>query len=212
MNGGTCFIFGAGVRCGPPPMPGPGDFVIAADGGYRYVLAQKLQADLLVGDFDSLEDPPAHLATLRLPQEKDDTDMAAALKAGWERGYRTFRIYGGTGGRPDHTLANIQCLAGLARRGGRGFLYDRYCVITAVHNGSASFPAGAQGTISVFAHTDTAAGVWESGLKYSLSGATLANTYPLGVSNEFTGVASRICVESGTLMLMYPHAVRETGG
>lgn len=209
MNDGICFIFGAGERYGPPATQRPGDFTIAADGGYRYVLAQHLRADLVVGDFDSLDEPPSLPDIIRLPQEKDDTDMAAALRAGWERGYRAFRIYGGTGARIDHTLANIQCLADLARRGGRGFLYDGDSVVTAVHNGGASFPAGARGTVSAFAHTDVAAGVWETGLKYPLSGATLSNTYPLGVSNEFTGTASRIFVESGTLILVYPNTVRE---
>lgn len=41
--------------------------------------------------------------------------MVAALREGWRRGFRIFRIYGSTGGRLDHPLANIQCIAALAR-------------------------------------------------------------------------------------------------
>ena len=54
----------------------------------------------------------------RLPVEKDDTDTLAAIRAGLEQGCGLFSIYGGTGGkRLDHTLANLQSLLFLRRRG-----------------------------------------------------------------------------------------------
>ena len=40
---------------------------------------------------------------IQLLREKNDTDMAAALREAWQRGYRIFHIYGG---RFDHTLAD----------------------------------------------------------------------------------------------------------
>ena len=206
----ACYIFAAGEQYGPPPEMAPGSFVIAADGGYAYLRAHQVAPDLVVGDFDSLQEPPpAGPDTIVLPQEKDDTDMVAALRAGWGCGYRAFHIYGGTGGRLDHTLANIQCIADLAVRGGRGFLYGRDTVITAIAGGRVNFDASARGILSAFAHSDTVTGVYEVGLKYALADATLRNTYPMGVSNEFTGVESSVSVGRGTLVLIYPTDVRE---
>ncbi|HCC34518.1 MAG TPA: thiamine diphosphokinase [Ruminococcaceae bacterium] len=135
--------------------------------------------------------------------------MVAAIREGWRRGFRCFHIYGGTGGRLDHTLANIQCLADIAQRGGRGFLFDSDTVITAITNSSIRFPASAKGMVSVLCHSETAVDVNENGLKYSLVNATLSNSYPLGVSNEFTGVPSEISVEKGTLIIMSPIGIKE---
>lgn len=202
---GNCYILGAGEACGAPPQPGPSDLVIAADGGYALACAWGLPVNLAIGDFDSLPGgPPKGIPTTLLPQAKDDTDMLAALRAGEARGFHAFHIYGGTGGRLDHTLANIQCLCGLAMRGRRGYLYDRDTVITAIHGGKIAFAAGAQGTVSVFAHTDQATGVYLQGLVYPLTDATLKNDYPLGVSNAFMGQASSIAVGAGTLVVIYP--------
>ncbi len=206
----ACYIFGAGEFHGPPPTPAPADFVIAADGGFVYAEQCGIVPDLIVGDFDSLSEPLSDgFGTVFLPQEKDDTDMVAALREGWQRGFRTFYIYGGTGGRLDHTLANIQCVADLAHRGGRGYLFDRDIVITAIRNSSVAFPSSAKGTVSVFAYSETVTGVYERGLKYPLFDATLVNTYPLGISNEFTDVPSSISVQDGTLIIIFPRNIQE---
>lgn len=208
MKKQDCYVFGAGEYYGAVPSLEQDAFVIAVDGGLAYLKGQGIKADLLIGDFDSLGEPPEGEAVLRFPQEKDDTDMLAALKAGLERGFQTFHIYGGTGGRFDHTMANIQCLAYLASVGGRGYLYGRDTVTTALGAGSIAFPADAKGLLSIFAHTERVTGVYEEGLKYALANKTLENTYPLGVSNEFIGLPSNIKVKSGILMVMYPQGVK----
>ena len=119
-----------------------------------------LSPDLVVGDFDSLGHRPDHPHVVALPVEKDDTDMHSAIRLGWERGYRAFRLYGGTGGRIDHTLANIQSLAWLASQGGRGWLVGRDWTATVLSDGGAlTLEAGRQGTVSVFCLGDRAEGV-----------------------------------------------------
>jgi thiamine pyrophosphokinase len=160
---------------------------------------------LVIGDFDSLQGPlPDGIQTVTLPKEKDETDMCAALRAGMRRGYYTFHIYGGLGGRIDHSLANIQCIADIANSGARGYLFGNDTVITAISNSNISFAKASSGTISVFSHTDTSEGVYETGMKYALFNATLQNGFPKGISNEFTDEAASISVRSGTLIIMYP--------
>ena len=84
--------------------PAPGDLVIAADGGYAHMGG--IKPDLVVGDFDSLGYVPDGESVVRHPAEKDDTDTMLAARIGIERGYRTFLLLGGVGGRLDHTLRN----------------------------------------------------------------------------------------------------------
>ena len=132
-----CFIFAAGTFFGLRERPVPGDLVIAADAGYRVCQTAGVVPDVILGDFDSMEAPKAGDRIVRLPVEKDDTDTLAAVKLGLERGCTDFYLYGGTGGkRLDHTLANLQTLLYLRRRGARGYLYDDEFVWTALENES----------------------------------------------------------------------------
>ena len=203
-----CYLVGAGESYNMPFSPNPNDFVIAADGGLSYLKKYKIKVDLIIGDFDSLSEKlTADECTIVLPQEKDDTDMICAMREGFARGFKTFHIYGGAGGRLDHTLANIQLLADIAQKNCRGFLFDEDTIITAVHNSKIKFTAESKGTVSVFSHSDISTGVYENGLKYSLNDATLHNTYPVGISNEFIGTPSEISVQFGTLIIIYPQNV-----
>lgn len=202
---GTCYIVGAGTFYDRGFAPGAGDFVIAADGGYGTLTARGTDMDLVVGDFDSMGSRPDHPKVVDLPVEKDDTDTMAAIRLGWDRGYRTFRLYGGTGGRVDHTLANLQSLVWLSVRGGRGFLVGEDWTAAAITDGSLAFSADHRGTLSVFCQGDRAEGVTLEGLKYSLKNAVLTCDFPLGVSNSFAGAESRVTVGKGTLLVIWYH-------
>lgn len=196
-----CFIFAAGSFYGLRERPAPGDLTVAADAGYRICLEERIRPDLLIGDFDSME-PPADFAHVRrLPVEKDDTDALAALRAGLEEGCDTFYIYGGTGGkRLDHTLANLQSLLFLRRRGARGYLYDDDFVWTVIENEALSVKRTVEwGLFSAFCLGDRAEGVDEEGFQYPLRDALLTPDFPLGVSNHILEPAARIAVRKGAL-------------
>lgn len=208
----VCHIFGAGQPPARAPVIAARDLVVAADGGYAWTQAAGIRADVVIGDFDSL-DPAPELSggdplVLRLPAEKEETDTLAAIQYCLERGFRSFHIYGGTGGRLDHTVANIQCLGYLAHRGARGYMHDGDTILTAF-DGEILLAARRHGTISVFALGGPAEGVWLRGLKYELENAVLAPDYPLGVSNAFTGQPVLIKVERGILLAVYPAGTRE---
>ena len=204
MEAGICYVVGAGEFCPRGLTPGPGDLVIAADGGFAALKGLGLTPDLVVGDFDSLGHRPDHPHVVTLPVEKDDTDMHSAIRLGWERGYRAFRLYGGTGGRIDHTLANIQSLAWLASQRGRGWLVGPDWTATVLSDGGAlTLEAGRQGMVSVFCLGDRAEGVDIQGLKYGLTDGVLTADYPLGVSNSFLGGESRVSVRRGKLLVLW---------
>lgn len=200
----VCYVVGAGDFYPRGLAPRAGDLLMAADGGFRHLAGLGLTSDVLIGDFDSLPDRPALARVVELPKEKDDTDLLAALKLGLKQGYAAFHLYGGTGGRVDHTLANIQCLYYLARRGALGFLHDRDSVLCLIEGGELAFDAACRGYVSVFAYAGAARGVALKGLKYELADATLWADCPLGVSNEFTGRPARVSVGEGALLVVYP--------
>ena len=99
------------------PLLKKDDWIIAADGGGRLAAALGVKPAGLVADFDSSAPPDTGGDTeiVRLPMEKDWTDTQAAAMLALDRGYRDFLLLGCTGGRLDHTLANIAVLLYLLR-------------------------------------------------------------------------------------------------
>lgn len=172
------------------------DFVIAVDGGLVYLDRLGIMPDLVLGDFDSLPEEFAGCLTdleqnkkipvKRFPSVKDDTDTMAACRIGIERGYRRFVIYGATGGRVDHTMANIQTLSWLKKHGASGTLIDRSGYMKVAENETICFEEGLRATFSLFALEKEVTGITIRGMKYPLENASVTCDYPIGVSNEIT--------------------------
>jgi len=205
MSNKICYIVGAGENYGLDFTPKPGDYIIAADGGLDYLRETGISADIIIGDFDSVAKKPTQDNVITLNTNKDFSDMYEAVKFGLKKGYETFHIYCGTGGRFDHTYANIQTLAYLSQNGKRGYLIDRDCIITTITNSSISFDSCSSGYISIFSYSNISTGVSLKGLKYTkLKNDELSSICPMGVSNEFIGTESSISVVDGTLIIIFP--------
>ena len=201
----SCFVFGAGDKTPLYRLPSDNDIVIAADGGLSYLKELDIAPDYVIGDFDSLgRIPDFNRERLKLlPCEKDTTDTHEAIMAGIDMGCTAFHIYGGTGGRLDHTLANIQLLTDLSEKGYRAFLYGEGYGITALTNGKTELEGEKGNYISVFSASDISVGVTLKNLKYTLTDGELRNNFPRGVSNEFTGETAELSVKKGTLIIYY---------
>lgn len=93
-----------------------GDWIAADIKSAEFLLSADLEDSLkyVVGDFDSgsneiigeLQENETHL--IKVPSEKDFTDGQLALKTAMENfDFDEIHIYGATGGRIDHLLANL---------------------------------------------------------------------------------------------------------
>ena len=180
------------------------DCLIAADGGYEHLRRMGMTPDLLIGDMDSIEQECANpeIKIKRLPREKDDTDMLAAIKEGLALGCTEFAIFGALGGeRIDHSIANIQCLLYLYNHGAKGILYGAHDRIELLCNDRIYYPKTMKGILSVFAFGGDAKGVTEQGVKYEIQDVTIKMEFPIGTSNEFIGQESMIEVKDGMLLV-----------
>ena len=199
---GKCVIFCAAEFDALVQLLEKEDFLIAADGGLKHLQKLGIQPDEILGDFDSLGYIPEDSRVF--PVEKDDTDAMLAARRGLALGYREFLFYGSMDGpRLDHTVANFQTLQFLAENNAVGYLVGKHQLVTVVKNGSISFPAGCEGTISVFCLGADAEGVTLKGLYYPLEKGKLTSGFPLGVSNHFTGKPASITVEKGSLLIIW---------
>ena len=198
-----CFIVGAGDMRGTELEILKDALVIAADGGLTALNEAGITPDIIMGDFDSLGRVPAGDNVLFHDPEKDDTDTMLAVKKALELGAGTIVIFGGLGGRLDHSIANLQTLNYIANRGAEGYLIGCGNGCTFLKNGGIAFAAGMEGLLSVFSLTETSEGVDLLGVKYPLSNHTLTSDFPLGVSNEFTGIPASVSVKNGTLAVIW---------
>lgn len=198
----TCIIFCAGGFAALAEPVREGDFLMAADGGLVHLQKLGLTPDGILGDFDSLGYVPQDAKVF--PVEKDDTDAMLAVRQGLTLGYKRFVLYGSLDGpRLDHTVANFQTLQFLADHGAEGYLVGNDYMVTVVKNGAATFPADAEGILSVFCMGADAEGVTIGGLQYGLEKGKLSAGFPLGVSNHFVGKTATVSVEEGSLLLLW---------
>lgn len=89
------------------------DFVICADGGIKHTYDLDINVDLVVGDLDSVDERfdafvnEHKISIEKYPTEKDATDIELAIDYAVKNSYKMITLMGVSGGRIDHTLANI---------------------------------------------------------------------------------------------------------
>ena len=212
MQTGNCILIGAGDLTVSEISVREEDLCIAVDGGFEYCKLLGIVPDYIIGDFDSISEAQTNIVAeiaktaedrvIVLPTEKDDTDMLAAIKLGLREGYDNFRIYGGMGGRMEHSLANIQCLLYLKEHNAVGYLMDGTGMMLVAREETVSFRENLEGYLSVFSIGESCTVSLEY-LKYPLKEKELHYSYPLGISNEFIqGQKATITVHKGTALLI----------
>lgn len=177
------------------------DFCIYCDSGLRHIEGLGMEPSLIVGDFDSHEDPRLPVETITLPCVKDDTDTAFAVKEALSRGFDDFLLLGAAGGRLDHTLGNIALLLMLDSVGKTAVLVDDYSESSIVSH--QAFIEDKYEFFSLLNISGDAKGVFVENAKYPLENAEISCEYPLGVSNEpLCGKTARVTVKEGRLLLI----------
>ena len=202
-----CVILSAGPVEDPEvlrPLLRDDDWFIAADGGMRLAERLGVTPGLIVADFDSGEAPRETRAeVLRLPAEKDWTDTMAAAMAGLERGFRDFLLLGCTGGRLDHTIANLAVMLYIHRQGGTPMMADERNRVFLYAPSSFTIPPQKGWKLSLFPYGGEVRGVTLRDVRYLLTDATLTTDNPVGVSNEFLDCPARISFQEGILLLLF---------
>ena len=83
-------------------------YIICTDGGFDLAKQAGITPHLLLGDLDSIQSRiPKELPLKTFPPEKDYTDLELAIHTAIEKKASHVEIWGGIGGRLDHTVANL---------------------------------------------------------------------------------------------------------
>ncbi len=199
-----CVIIGGG-DCTPELIKSnisENDYIICADSGYDMAVNANINTDLLIGDFDSIMCFAQNVETITLPVEKDLTDCEAAYNEGVMRGFNNFLLLGGTGGRFEHTFANISVMARASKEGNKFSIIDEKHMFYAITDSKLVIPFSPDKQVSVFAFGEKAHGVTEKGFHYLIEDYTLNPFVPMGISNDIVEDFGEISVEKGTLIII----------
>ncbi|MCX7026968.1 MAG: thiamine diphosphokinase [Spirochaetes bacterium] len=178
------------------------DLIIAADSGFDASRAAGIVPDLIVGDFDSINDRASlslyekeHI--LQYPIDKDATDTEIALAQAYQKGAGKIVLAGGGGGRLDHLIGLISIL-------GREQHPDEW------HTSAESiyrlegyekgyFKVGKGEIVSVFPLRQASEFMSSEGLKWPLDGLVWT-AGEFGISN--VAIAERIRIRAGNTALI----------
>ena len=143
------------------------DTVICADGGLLVADRLGLTPDILIGDFDSVEQPKER-EVIKLPAEKDMTDSEAAIDLAVSQGYDHIVVLGGLGGRFDHTMGNIGILSKYCGKLSHLALTDGQNYVFMASPGRVTIPRGDYTYLGVISYGGAAKSVTLKGVKYPL--------------------------------------------
>lgn len=185
------------------------DYIIACDKGVQYALIAGITPDLIIGDFDSIDDisiyekefPNSSIQTY--PIRKDDTDTMLAVKHALSINCDKITIACGLGQRMDHTYANIQAMTYASQRGAVCEMVSNseYIRTISPSDGAVKLLAKDNYSLSLFAISDTVKNVSIEGTEYDCI-TDIKNSFPLGHGNHFSNEYATISVEEGILLVI----------
>ena len=178
------------------------DYIVFCDSGLRHLEPLQVKPSLIVGDFDSHDNPYLDVETIVLPCEKDDTDTVFAVKEAIKRGFDDFLLIGVVGARLDHTLGNVSILLYLDSIGKKGTIIDDYSEMEIVSNEPA-YIEDSYAFFSLLNVSGTAKGITIENAKYLLNNAEITCEYQYGVSNEVLPCkTAKVSILEGKLLLI----------
>ena len=186
---------------------------IAADRGYNYLTEIGRRTDILLGDYDSVEQGAGGIAfsggkMYTYPAEKDFSDSEAALNVAMnlmkERGGRGRHDFlCATGGRLDHVLSNIGLLNTALRAGIDARILDAKNEIRLIDRSISLRREEIGGRyVSIIPYTERVENVTLRGFHYPLEGAAVTREGTLTISNLCEAEEAEIRFGRGILILI----------
>ena len=182
------------------------DYLIAADKGVETFIRNNIKPDLVVGDFDSIEESfkckLKNFNILQFNPEKDFTDSEIAFLEAVKKNPNELILLGFTGTRLDHTLANIGLLKRALDKNINAYIIDNNNKMFIV-NKSTILKGKLKQIISFQAYCSEVSNFFIKKARYPLEDYTLKLGDPRTVSNEFLKEDIEISFSKGEVLVIY---------
>ncbi|EKN64106.1 thiamine pyrophosphokinase [Neobacillus bataviensis LMG 21833] len=187
---------------------------VGVDRGVFHLLKRNIKPEIAFGDFDSvsteellfIEGQVAEMK--RYNPEKNETDMELALNWALEQKPSMIRLFGATGGRLDHLLANVHLL--LVPLKGKNstnvYLIDRNNIVFLKEPGSYTIEKiKTKKYISFVPLTLDVSGITLKGFKFPLENQHISLGSTLCISNELISDYGTFSFSEGILIVIRSH-------
>jgi thiamine pyrophosphokinase len=176
-------------------------FVVCADGGANKARLLGIRPHAIIGDLDSISSRTrkhfSRVETIHIA-DQGSTDLEKALDFLLKLLIPSATVVGATGGRPDHSLANLSILKKYHKRI-RLLFSDPFCDIRIIDS-KIVFEAIVGSVISLMP-LDRCEGIQTIGLKYPLDNESLELGEREGMSNVVISSPVQITLKKGCLLL-----------
>ena len=184
------------------------EYIIAADSGLKYIDELGLVPDMILGDYDSVEDglldkyKSTDIKTY--PREKDYTDTHIAIINALKAGASDIYILGATGTRMDHTFTNICNMKAALDSDVPCFIYDKHNKVYLVNDNMGEVKLAKDGQygeyVSIVPLSEEAV-ISLSGFKYTLDNYVLHQGLSICQSNEIKENEAVINIKKGLVIV-----------
>ena len=183
------------------------DFIIAADGGTRHVLALGKFPNVIIGDLDSvtfdlrpLTDKGTQI--VQFSHDKNETDLELAIQHALTLNPQQVIILAALGGRLDQTLGNISLLSDLRPSTFDLRLDDGIEEVFFCHD-QVQIDGTAGDLVSLIPWQGEVTGVVTTDLRWPLRSEVLCPHKTRGISNEMLGNTAAVQIKSGLLLVVH---------
>jgi thiamine pyrophosphokinase len=175
-------------------------FIIACNGGYNNCKKLNLEPNLIIGDFDSINNLEFENKIV-FPKEKDKSDSEIAVDYVIENGFNYIEFWGAIGNRIDHTLFNISLLYKIYKENCKGLIFHPPFYIFLIDR-NYKFQKKESGLVSFYPLTLVIKNLKVKNLKYELKGEDIYFGSTITLSNEFIGKEGEIEFDKGLILVI----------
>lgn len=185
------------------------DYIICADGGTNTAWEAGIIPDMVMGDFDSIENEVIEKLSfektqfIKFSSEKDESDLELSVLKATTLTPSEIIIFGALGKRLDHIIGNLMLLTIPLEAGIKGYILEEDYEIHLIDNeNEIELDGGNSSIISLFPLSPVVKGVETRGLKYPLVKEDLYLGRSRGLSNEFAENKAWIKIKEGKLLII----------
>ncbi|WP_010240299.1 thiamine diphosphokinase [Clostridium arbusti] len=182
-------------------------YIISADSGANILYKYNILPNMILGDFDSIDSVVLDYfknkgsKVISYPSEKNFTDTEAAIDEAFKLKPQEILLFGCTGSRVDHTLANIGLLDKCLKKGIKAYIIDENNTIS-LHDREFKIEGKLGDIFSLQAFGAKVNNLCIIKAKYELYNYDLKFGDPRTVSNELLDHTVSITFDKGIVLLI----------